>query len=66
MLSLEIMGGTRLEQTLTAEAVTFAFNQLIPRIKNCTLNVYLVSSDTPMFQMWSTQWIDGRCFETRH
>ena len=46
MLSLEIMGGSRMEQTLTAEAVTFAFNQLIPRIKNCTLNVYLVSSDS--------------------
>ena len=46
MLSLEIMGGSRMEQTLTAEAVTFAFNELIPRIKNCTLNVYLVSSDS--------------------
>ena len=44
MLSLEIMGGSRMEQTLTAEAVTFAFNQLSPRIKNCTLNVDLVSS----------------------
>ena len=44
MLTLEIIGGSRIEQTLTAEAVTFAFNQLIPRIKNCTLNVYLVSS----------------------
>ena len=31
---------------MTAQAVTFAFNQLIPRIKNCTLNVYLVSSDS--------------------
>ena len=58
MLSLEIMGGSRMEQTLTAEAVTFAFNQLIPRIKNCTLNVYLVSSDS-CFE------IDDREYEIR-
>ena len=58
MLSLEIMGGSRMEQTLTAEAVTFAFNQLIPRIKNCTLNVYLVSSDS-CFE------IDNREYEIR-
>jgi len=58
MLSLEIIGGNRIEQTLTAQAVTFAFNQLIPRIKKCTLNVYLVSSDS-CFE------IDDREYEIR-